>query len=159
MLDVWLPTRLVTVWCQERNMRLPQGLAALGPTRATAVDEVILQSPVNEREADLTPEDARATQARGPAHEGQDQRLWAPEDFARPSTRVQHLIEWACWKYKIQPKEDNQTVPGRDELLRDHQKTFGPIKGISEKTMRAVRDALTTEQQRRGGAPAHRGRK
>ena len=40
MLDVWLPARCVIVWCQQRNMRLPDGLA----TETTSLQQMMAGS-------------------------------------------------------------------------------------------------------------------
>ncbi len=40
MREVWLPVRCVMFWCQDRNMRLPNGYAALAPTPAAAIDGI-----------------------------------------------------------------------------------------------------------------------
>ena len=65
---------------------------------------------------------------------------------------VPALIEWARKRWG----DDLDELPNSQGLLVAHRQEFGRARGINEKTMRAVRLALTPEKARRGGSPTHR---
>ena len=64
--------------------------------------------------------------------------------------RLPLVMEWVLLKYR------DKKLPGREQMLKDFRKDFGPLLGVNEKTMREVRRSLVTGKERLGGAPTHR---
>jgi hypothetical protein len=72
-------------------------------------------------------------------------------EVRKPATRDEALKRWARLRYGGRP------VPSRDEMLKDLKDDYGYIRlSVNEKDLRKLRQALASEEQKRGGRPYHK---
>jgi hypothetical protein len=127
----------------------PPGKHASAAANEVIEDGASIEHIADNGEHDRAPVDKLVADGALPQPEPQPKPVgdWKPW-LERYRSQKRALIEWATAKY-------GNDVPSRDILLKHHRCEFGPIKGISERAMRPVREALASDLAKRGGAPTH----